>query len=456
MSEHNYQLQKYKGPATRFICPSCENREKSFSLYIDADSKPLSPLVGKCNREVKCGYHYTPKQYFEDNNIEKPTFTLTPKHTPRPQPKLTINYIPEDPFLKSLMSNHTIEQIASQNTFVKFLSLKFGNDITKQLVDVYKIGTSKHIFRWSDHPGYISPSGSTIFWQVDINGNIRDGKIMLYNPSGKRIKEPRSHIDWSHRLLKIEGTKQCLFGEHLIKDRTKKIGIVESEKTAIIASAYLPQFIWVACGSLSQLTFDRCQVLKGRKIVLVPDLNGFEKWKTKSEELKSSMPGTSFLVSDLLQKNCTLEEIEKGYDIADYLLQFDLKDFNVVQPTFDNTTSMVISPPRKPQTKVKNVPDTNSISSPSKATFNYPDDGFHYWNKTQAEDWTNQIKSLQSFFKNTVITQSNIKINAASTITDVRAFIDSHLQTVKFNNGNATFKPYLQRLISLQNFLNTI
>ena len=27
----------------------------------------INDRVGKCNRIDKCGYHYTPKQYFEDN-----------------------------------------------------------------------------------------------------------------------------------------------------------------------------------------------------------------------------------------------------------------------------------------------------------------------------------------------------------------------------------------------------
>lgn len=71
--------------------------------------------------------------------------------------------------------------------------------------------------------------------------------------------------------------KQCLFGEHLLRDKAKPIAIVESEKTAIIASVYLPQFIWLAVGSLTNLNAEKCSVLKGRTVTLFPDLNGFEK-----------------------------------------------------------------------------------------------------------------------------------------------------------------------------------
>ena len=37
--------------------------------YIDTENNNayIADNVGKCNRLDKCGYHYTPRQYFEDN-----------------------------------------------------------------------------------------------------------------------------------------------------------------------------------------------------------------------------------------------------------------------------------------------------------------------------------------------------------------------------------------------------
>ena len=59
-----YKLEKYKGQSTRFTCPKC-GRKRSFTRYIDSETgEYISPLVGICNRLVKCAYHLTPKNVF--------------------------------------------------------------------------------------------------------------------------------------------------------------------------------------------------------------------------------------------------------------------------------------------------------------------------------------------------------------------------------------------------------
>jgi hypothetical protein len=68
-------------------------------------------------------------------------------------------------------------------------------------------------------------SKEVIFWQIDIHGKVRTGKIMQYNSiTGKRIKHQNGAIDWVHNKLKKTGAlpedfnlQQCFFGEHLLK-----------------------------------------------------------------------------------------------------------------------------------------------------------------------------------------------------------------------------------------------
>jgi hypothetical protein len=114
---------------------------------------------------------------------------------------------------------------------------------------------------------------------------------------------------------------------HYIKGEPRKqriVAIVESEKTAIIASVYLPQYTWMACGSLSNLKEDMISVLKGYPVVLFPDLNGYDKWCAKARELAHI---TTISVSDLLERSATPQERADGLDLADYLLQYDHEDF---------------------------------------------------------------------------------------------------------------------------------
>jgi len=115
-----------------------------------------------------------------------------------------------------------------------------------------------------------------------------------------------------------------LFGEHLLIDKTKPVAIVESEKTAVIASVYLPQFIWVAVGSLTNLNTEKCIILKGRTVTLFPDLNGFEKWSIKAKELSQL---ANITVSNLLERKATECEKRQGLDLADYLLKYDYNEF---------------------------------------------------------------------------------------------------------------------------------
>lgn len=308
MQSHRYILQPYKGLNTRYHCPTCNHRDKTFVRYIDTETnKQIHDDVGRCNREVNCGYHYSPKQYFEKNNIN---FQKTNSQSPIPnsKPPIPISYINHNIFKQTLKNYQA-------NNFVQFLIKQFGTSITQQILNTYFIGTSKH---WQ---------GANIFWQIDSKGKIHTGKIMLYNVStGKRVKEPFNHITWVHKLINQPeyNLKQCFFGEHLIKNNNKPIAIVESEKTAIIASVYLPQFIWLAVGSLSNLNEEKCKVLKGRKVILFPDLNAFEKWTTKAQQLNHI---TNFQVSNLLETKATEEERQQGLDLADYLLPFNWQTF---------------------------------------------------------------------------------------------------------------------------------
>jgi len=422
MIEHKYKLEPYKGMNTRYRCPSCQQRDKTFSRYIDTETgEHIHPSVGRCNRESSCGHHYTPKQFFQDNNI---SFDTQPKqYKPRPvtpQPK-PVSFIPVDLFKASL--NPTAFET---NHFVQFLINLFGVEVASQLVCKYFIATSKH---WN---------GATVFWQIDTQGKVRTGKIMLYSPTtGKRVKEPFNHINWVHKALKQPEFElsQCLFGEHLLVEKTKPVAIVESEKTAVIASVYLPQFIWVAVGSLTNLNAEKCCKLKGRTVALFPDLNGYDKWNSKAKELSHL---AIFTVSDLLERKATEAERKQGFDLADYLIKFNYKEFALPEPEAT-----------KPPPAVQPLIEVKSFEQPETVYY------FSKPEQPKPESWEQDITELENYFTEIALPTQPVKINRCSTIEDCSLFIESHFATVKANNGKRTFLPYLNRLQELKQVLIT-
>jgi hypothetical protein len=63
---------------------------------------------------------------------------------------------------------------------------------------------------------------------------------------------------------------QCLFGEHLLKDTETPVAIVESEKTAIIASCYYPEFIWLACGGSGEFVRKALRTVERQEGGIIP------------------------------------------------------------------------------------------------------------------------------------------------------------------------------------------
>ncbi len=429
MTEHRYILEPYKGMKTKHRCPNCE-QDKKFTLYIDTETNErLHNRVGRCDRTDNCGYHYTPKQYFSDHSH----LPATPQQALNSKPKtyfipkqVTPSFIPTEVFKASLMPT-----AFETNHFVQFLIHLFGVEIASKLVSRYFIATSKH---WK---------GATVFWQIDTKGKVRTGKIMLYSPTtGKRVKNLELPVYWVHKALKQPEfeLRQCLFGEHLLKDKTKPIAIVESEKTAVIASVYLPQFIWVAVGSLTNLNAEKCSILKGRTVTLFPDLNGFEKWSKKAQELSHI---ASFTVSDLLERKASETEKKQGFDIADYLIHFDFNQFN--------------SP--KISLKQKSISSTSDELNAGLETENLIKPEIENTQKRLAnvsilKTWEDDVNALERFFSGTKLPDYPVKLNPYCTISDVLLFIDSHLSTVKANKGNPTFTPYLTRLQELKQFID--
>jgi hypothetical protein len=486
MSKQRYILEN---GSKKYVCPKCN--KKAFVRYIDTETGEYLPeQYGRCDRESKCNYFNLPPletlcffvsfdainnitekavllkqgenenviakkaileqlengayiaeyflkdkkntsktplkitysetdyKYFQNGNTETFYSGKRNKCQPTIQPKQKeISFIDAEIF-KASRNNY------QYNNFVQYLLSIFGSAIVSELISRYHLGTSKY---WN---------GATVFWQIDTHGKIRTGKIMLYNPhTGKRIKEPFNHINWVHTALKQPdfNLQQCLFGEHLLRlEKNKPVAIVESEKTAVISSVYFPNFIWLAVGSITNLNAEKCKVLAGRSVVLFPDLKAFDKWSAKAKELSNI---TNFVVSELLETSASDADRENGFDLADYLLKYNVSNFQFQPPKQDE----------KPEFEPATLQQNKDIQ---------PD----YLGKN-GEKWHNlalngtNIIELEQYFAEIQLPTSPINFDKCGTITDLKLFINSHLATVKTYNGNGIAEPYLNRLLNLKNIL---
>jgi len=302
-------LQKYKGISTRHTCPEC-GQKQSFTLYLDGKTnEPIHSKVGKCNRESKCGYHYTPKQFYNDNpssSIDNPSLKVCWDKSKPIVPLIPAGTIP---------FSFVERSVSYKSNFVRFLCEILNNKQIQAIGENYALGATK--------------TSEVIFWQIDIQGKVRTGKIMQYNPdTGRRLKHESGAIDWVHNKLKKIGTlpedfnlKQCFFGEHLLKlNLEKTIAIVESEKSALIASAVFPDLVWLSAGNIHGLSIEKCEVLRSRNTILFPDLNAYDKWSEKAIQIKKEYC-CNITVSSILEDIATPEAKADGLDIADYLIE---------------------------------------------------------------------------------------------------------------------------------------
>lgn len=214
----------------------------------------------------------------------------------------------------SYIDNELMERTISNysiNPLFVFLTGIIGKEKTDRIFRLYKVGTSK---KWG---------GATVYWQIDWHGRVRSGKIMLYNSSdGHRVKEPHSYVSWVHSELHLDNfnMKQCLFGEHLLPQYpSKPVVIVESEKSALLATHFMPDFIWLATGGIHGcFKEESIKVLKNRSVMLCPGLGAFEAWKTKIPMLSNVC--SKVIISEHLELVATEEQRKSGLDIADFLL----------------------------------------------------------------------------------------------------------------------------------------
>lgn len=470
-----YQYILEKG-SRKHICPNCGR--KKFVRYTDVTTGDYLPVqYGRCDSETNCCYHVNPYKdgYAINPEEQERKYCMgnqrTQSHVLQHNSAINLEpvFIPVEVLHKTLSKEGYEQNIFLQNLLYR-VPFPFEAKDVERIISQYYLGTVCNGYR----------TGAITFPFIDISGNIKAVQVKQFDQENhttgtdflhaiieKDYKKNNEIIPgWLNAYNQNEIKVSCLFGEHLLhKYQVNPLALVEAPKTAIYSTLYFgfpddpEKLLWLAVYNLSSLNVEKCKALQGRHVYLFPDLSkegkAYSLWSKKAVELSKLLPRTRFIVSDLLEKNATEIERNKGLDLADYLIKQDWRKFS--KKPIDTLNQIHRE---EPQTVSKQEPSTakseNSEKSealkntlfciePSKAMTRNPSKIINQslWN----------IEELETSFAGRKLPDHPIKLGSCANIIDIQLFIDSHLSTIIANEGKGTFLPYLMRLKELKAIL---
>ena len=223
--------------------------------------------------------------------------------------------------------------------------------------------------------------GGVIFWQIDQEERVRDGKVMYYGPDCHRLKDKEHHPTWVSALLRKRDpfpnspheTSHCFFGTHLLTESyfkghteiteiterpkgqieiterfptsyaqpvpealsvisvisvcpKKSVCVVEAEKTAVIMSELYPEYVWLAAGGLGEVQVEKFRPLRGHKVILFPDTDpdgiAFRRWSEAATLVMNQVfweDSPPIRVSPVLELYASPSQKAAKIDLIDFL-----------------------------------------------------------------------------------------------------------------------------------------
>jgi len=312
----------------RSKCPFCGKRGK-YSAFMNTETKQLAPVeYGMCS---SCRKAKRPPDNFIQGESAKADDN-------------EIGFFEADTVHINMINQFYRLAFQVSNNFIEGLEKKFGYERVKQVVNQYKLGS----FEEFDS----GVNSAVVFPYLFKDTHCCTGKLMWFDEDFHRIKEGRKkYPKFLHNLIYTNDNgirydlndyddddniipfklKLCLFGHHqIINEKKKVICLVESEKTAVIMSIVLPEYIWVASGGKTLIQDYKFLFFAGRKCLAFPDLslddNVYQYWIKKLSYYNKKYDYDIDIIdyySEFLQNDIGLINYSKlkGFDIADFVLE---------------------------------------------------------------------------------------------------------------------------------------
>ena len=494
----------------KFDCPYCEGK-KTWRKYINVETGEYCPEeYGICDRSESCGAHYKPpyNKNISQNIKENKSVSNTQKIK---------TYIPHEVCknsIKDFMNSCFAKGLINTNFF--------SPGIIEKTLTAYAIGNFK---------GFGDYKNATTIPYVDEKGNIHAIQCKTFDKDLHTNESSWVHslyaynkeigfkkYPWLKDYLENETKQSCLFGAHLLaKYPNNPINLVESPKTAIICTLVygLPKgkndhdtSIWLATGSKGNLTLNRLECLKGKRVRVFADLSEnnqtYRDWKKRMSNISNKL-NIKYEFDNSIYDISTPEEQKKGLDLADFLLkelreeqknndlQFQEKkndhikhDEDEKPPKFEykniegKTCPLIIISSDKEYFKVPLIDrvkfplNFNSKLLKKRSTVYHTkryesvlecrnivikDKEYKILELVEKEieepySINNTIVSeLETYFNNYQLPIS-LKMDNGTSVKDLKSMISSHLKYIKSNIDNDTYKPYLNRLEAIKDTLS--
>ena len=214
-----------------------------------------------------------------------------------------------------------------------------------------------------------SKSGKPIYWMIDDLGHCLDGRIgtswfstMLKHryPEAAPYLKVRHCLFGLHQITEYdiqETQADPLMGRAYINERAtggavasspkgrpwrgdaslvpflraeemnslKPIGIVESERSAVLLSELCPELLWLAYSYGTNCTIDKFEPLQGRKITFYPRTEPNKEYYFSflelADQIKRAYKTIDISVSSFLENNATDDQKQRNIDLLEFMLE---------------------------------------------------------------------------------------------------------------------------------------